>query len=102
MKTKRAKACDITKKVKDRVWERDGGRCIICGSPYAMPNSHFIRRSQGGLGIEENIVTMCQRCHSDYDQGGGREQIATYTERYLRSKYPDWNKEKLIYKKGDY
>ena len=102
MKTKRAKACDITKKVKDRVWERDGGRCIICGSHYAMPNSHYIRRSQGGLGIEENIVTMCQRCHLSYDQGAGREQIATYTERYLSSKYPDWNKEKLIYKKGDY
>lgn len=102
MKTKRAKACDITKKVKDRVWERDGGRCIICGSPYAMPNSHYIRRSQGGLGIEENIVTMCQRCHFDYDQGGGRAAIAAYTEHYLRSKYPDWSPEKLIYKKGDY
>ena len=102
MKTKRAKACDITKKVKDRVWERDGGVCIICGSPYAMPNSHYIRRSQGGLGIEENIVTMCQRCHLSYDQGKERAAIATYTERYLRSKYPDWNPQKLIYKKGDY
>ena len=102
MKSKRAKACDIPKKVKDRVWERDGQRCIICGSPYAMPNSHYIRRSQGGLGIEENIVTMCQDCHRMYDQGPQRQQIATYTERYLRSKYTDWNPEKLIYKKGDY
>ena len=102
MKSKRAKACDITKKVKDIVWERDNHQCIICGSCYAMPNSHYIRRSQGGLGIEENIVTMCNRCHMAYDQGDERQAIATYTERYLRSKYPDWNKEKLIYKKGDY
>ena len=102
MKTKRAKACDITKKVKDIVWERDGHRCIICGSPYAMPNSHYIRRSQGGLGIEENIVTMCLTCHQAYDQGSARERIAAYTEHYLRSKYPNWNPEKLIYKKGDY
>ena len=102
MKSKRAKACDITKKVKDLVWERDGHKCIICGSPYAMPNSHYIRRSQNGLGIEENIVTMCQRCHYMYDQGGDRQAIATYTERYLRSKYPDWNPEKLIYRKGEY
>ena len=102
MKTKRAKACDITKKVKDIVWLRDGGRCIICGSGCAMPNSHYIRRSQGGLGIEENIVTMCQHCHYMYDQGGERKAIAAYTEQYLRSKYPDWNPEKLIYKKGDY
>ena len=102
MKTKRAKACDISKKVKDIVWERDNHQCIICGSYQAMPNSHYIRRSQGGLGIEENIVTMCQRCHREYDQGAGRQAIATYTERYLRSKYPDWKPEKLIYKKGDY
>lgn len=102
MKSKRAKACDITKKVKDRVWERDGGKCIICGSYYAMPNSHYIRRSRGGLGIEENIVTMCMDCHREYDQGSAREQIATYTERYLRSKYPNWNPQNLIYKKGEY
>jgi 5-methylcytosine-specific restriction endonuclease McrA len=101
MKSKRAQACDISKKVKDRVWERDGGRCIICGSRMAMPNSHYIRRSQGGLGIEENVVTMCQRCHFMYDQGIDREAIATYTAKYLRSKYPDWNPDKLVYKKWE-
>ena len=101
MKSKRAKACDITKKVKDRVWERDGGKCIICGSRYAMPNSHYIRRSKGGKGIEENVVTMCQRCHMMYDQGIDWESIASYTEKYLRSKYPDWNPEKLVYKKWE-
>lgn len=101
MKTKRAKACDIPKKVKVRVWERDGQRCIICGSNQAMPNSHFIRRSQGGLGIEENIVTMCLRCHSMYDQGSDRRAIEAYTENYLKNLYPDWSREKLIYKKWE-
>ena len=100
MKSKRAKACDIKKSVKDRVWERDDHRCIICGSYQAMPNSHFIRRSQGGLGIEENIVTMCVRCHMMYDQGSDRRSIEAYTENYLKSKYPNWSREKLVYKKG--
>ena len=99
MKTKRSKACDITQKVKERVWERDGGKCIICGSYQAMPNSHYIRRSQGGLGIEENVVTMCQRCHALYDQGVDREAIAAYTRNYLRKIYPGWDESKLIYKK---
>jgi 5-methylcytosine-specific restriction endonuclease McrA len=99
-KSKRSRACDITKKVRDRVWERDGGRCIICGNHQAMPNSHFIRRSQGGLGIEENIVTMCHLCHSMYDQGSDRRTIEAYTEKYLKSHYPYWDKSKLIYKKG--
>jgi 5-methylcytosine-specific restriction endonuclease McrA len=101
MKTKRAKACDITKKVKDIVWERDGHRCIVCGSIYAMPNSHFIRRSQNGKGIEENIVSMCQSCHRKYDQGSERTEMEQFVERYLRSIYPAWEKEKLIYKKWE-
>lgn len=101
MKSKRSKACDIPKKVKDAVWERDGGRCIICGSHNAMPNSHYIRRSRGGLGVEQNIVTMCQRCHMMYDQGIDGKAIGEYTEKYLRSKYPDWNPDKLIYKKWE-
>ena len=101
-KSKRAKACDITPKVKDRVWERDGRRCVICQSPNAMPNSHIIRRSQGGLGIEENIVTMCGRCHSMYDQYIDRENMEAYIENYLRSHYPNWDREKLVYKKWSF
>lgn len=102
MKTKRAKACDISKKVKDRVWDRDGGKCVVCGSRYAMPNSHFIRRSQGGLGIEENIVTMCQTCHRMYDQGVDRRAIEAYVENYLKNLYPDWDRKNLVYKKWSF
>lgn len=101
MKTKRAKACDISQKVKEIVWERDNHQCIICHSNRAMPNSHFIRRSQGGLGIEENIVTMCDRCHRMYDQGVDRKAIEARTEDYLKSLYPNWDREKLYYKKWE-
>lgn len=101
MKTRRAKACDISKATKKAVWERDGGRCIICYNRQAMPNSHFIRRSQGGLGIEENIVTMCMRCHSMYDQYIDRENMENFVRNYLMSKYPDWDENKLIYRKGE-
>ena len=74
MKSKRSKACDILQKVKEAVWERDGHRCIICHSRIAMPNAHFIPRSKGGLGIEENIVTLCTnfsecKCHYKFDFG---------------------------------
>lgn len=101
-KSKRAKALDIPKKVKDIVWERDNHRCIICGSNQAMPNSHFIRRSQGGLGnTEQNIVTMCMRCHRMYDHGSDRRAIEAFTENYLKNLYPDWSREKLYYKKWE-
>lgn len=100
MKSKRSKACEISKKVKDKVWNRDNRCCIICGNPYAMPNAHFIARSQGGLGIEENIVTLCLKCHHDYDNGNKRIEYCDFIEKYLKTKYgSNWDKQKLIYKK---
>lgn len=44
--SKRSKACDIPQKVKDKVWARDDHKCILCDNPNAMPNAHYIRRSQ--------------------------------------------------------
>ena len=102
MKSKRSKACDISQKVKKIVWERDNYCCIICGNPYAMPNSHYITRAQGGLGIKENIVTMCLDCHNAYDNGNDtdrKKDIKNKIEKHLSSLYKDWNKENLIYRK---
>ena len=61
-KTKRAQACDIPIVVRDAVYSRDNKCCIICGSPNAKANAHYIPRSHGGLGIEQNIVTLCLAC----------------------------------------
>lgn len=93
-----AKACDIPAKVKNEVWERDKHRCIICADTNAMPNSHFISRAKGGLGIPENIVTLCRKCHFDFDNGVDREYYRERIERYLKKMYPDWNREKVVFK----
>lgn len=98
-----SKACDIPKAVKNAVWERDQHCCIFCGSPYAMPNMHYIPRSQGGLGIEQNIVTACIVCHNNYDNGNDIEQRRLQKQHminYLKSLYPGWDEKKLIYRKG--
>lgn len=102
MKTKRSKACDISQAVKEKVWERDHHHCINCGSPFAMPNAHYIARSHGGLGIEENVVTLCNDCHHNYDNGKSLElknQIKSRIEDYLSQLYPNWSIDSLIYKK---
>lgn len=105
-KSKRAKKLDISQKVKQLVWERDGGRCIICGSRQAMPNAHYISRAHGGLGIPENVVTMCTMggCHYKYDFGTReeREEIGEQIREHLMNHYPDWNEEDLIYNKYDF
>lgn len=96
---KRTKALDICKKVKDIVWERDFHCCILCGSPNAMPNAHYIARSHSGLGVEQNIVTLCMSCHHDYDNTTFRPIIKKEISEYLQSKYSDWDEGNLIYKK---
>lgn len=99
--TKRTKELGIAKKTKLIVWERDNHRCIFCGRlvPWNLANSHFIKRSHGGLGIERNILTNCEECHRKFDDTTDREKMWEYAERYLMSKYKDFDIRDLIYKK---
>lgn len=97
-KSKRSKECDIPMSVKIIVNNRDGGRCIFCGK-QGFPNAHYIARSQGGRGIEENIVTACAECHHKMDNTPLRRMYLKMAEEYLRSQYPNWDEDKLVYSK---
>ena len=87
---KMTKATSIPESVKRKVYARDGG------------NAHYIRRSHGGLGIEENIVTLCPQCHHDFDNGFRREEIGAWLSEYLDKWYPDFPDEKRIFNKYDW
>ena len=72
---------------------------LVClGTPQIM---HYIPRSQGGLGIPENLALGCVWHHNMMDNGnlGLREQMMIFFEDYLKSIYEDWDKEKLFYSK---
>lgn len=97
---RRTRALDIPDKVKKRVFERDKGCCILCGSPDAAPNAHYISRAQGGRGIEENVVTLCEECHSRYDNGAGGRALEPLMAAYLKARYPGWRREALLYRKN--
>ena len=94
---RRTKALAIPAKVKKAVLDRDGV-CVWCCRPGA-PNAHYISRAQGGLGIEENILTLCTECHRRYDQTTDRPIMREFFRKYLQSRYPDWDEDKLIYRK---
>lgn len=100
--SKRAKALAISQKTKRIVYDRDEGMCVVCGRP-GLPEAHYVPRSKGGLGIEQNIVTMCRACHRDMDQGNREvmESIRTIVKDYLAAHYQGWSEEDLIYKKGE-
>lgn len=96
---KSTRACAISKEVKKRVYERDKGLCIICGV-CGLPEAHVIPRSALGLGIEENIVTLCRDCHRLYDRTK-RQEYGEIIRNYMRTQYPDWDNIKKTYQKGD-
>lgn len=97
---KRSRACDISKKVRYIVVERDRGRCIWCGKPYAQI-CHYISRGSNGLGIHENLVCGCYECHREADQGTRSEELKQKMKSYLRRQYPNWNEAELRYKKDE-
>lgn len=101
-KHNRTKATEIQKLVKEMVWYRDKRRCIFCNRlvPIFNSNAHFIPRSAGGKGIEENMFTACDFCHNEQDNGLNTKEYDKKAEEYLKGIYgAKWNKEKLIYKK---
>lgn len=101
-KHKQTKEKEIPKKVKEAVWKRDKHKCIFCGKQVDVfyANAHFIPRSAGGLGIEENIFTACEDCHREQDNGKNTKEYDKKAEKHLKRIYgTNWNKENLIYKK---
>lgn len=100
-KHKITKMTEIPIEVKKEVWERDKHKCIFCGKavPLFNANSHFIKRSKLGLGIPENIMTNCDRCHDLFDNSIKRKEMIEVARKYFMSKYKNWDEKKLIYKK---
>ena len=106
---KRTKALSIPVKVKEAVARRDSFDgwpcCLLCGTPapsenqLAFSNAHFISRSHGGLGIEENILTLCWLCHQRYDNSSERSELREELRGYLKNRYPNWDEKNLIYRR---
>ena len=99
---KLTKATAISKKTKDIVWTRDGGKCIVCGYYPANPCCHIVARSHQGRGIETNLITLCNTHHFLYDSGRRqeREAIDGIVVKYMKSVYGEgWNKEDQVYTK---
>jgi 5-methylcytosine-specific restriction endonuclease McrA len=99
MASKLSRACDISPKVRKEVMERDGGKCIICGSTSCLQIAHFIPRSRLGLGIPQNLAVLCVRCHGDFDNGKSHKEIQKLFREHLQASYEDWDERELIYSK---
>ena len=53
----------ISQEVKDRVWNRDKGKCTECGSNENLEFDHIIPHAKGGANTYRNIQLLCQDCN---------------------------------------
>jgi hypothetical protein len=54
----------IPQQLRHEVYERDGWRCVSCGTQEALSLDHVWPYSLGGEDTLENLQTMCMPCNS--------------------------------------
>ena len=57
------KRMSIPQDIQDSVWNRDGGKCVLCGSQENLEFDHIIPVSKGGATTYRNLQLLCQNCN---------------------------------------
>ena len=55
--------------LRQQVLRRDGWRCQSCGAMSHLEVHHRELRSQSGDDAEQNLITLCTRCHAIVHRG---------------------------------
>lgn len=53
----------IKQKVRQKIYLRDGNKCVQCGSKENLTIDHILPLMYGGTNVQENLRTMCRVCN---------------------------------------
>ena len=53
----------IPQEIMDKVWNRDGGKCVLCNSRESLEFDHIIPHSKGGATSYRNLQILCKACN---------------------------------------
>ena len=53
----------VTNRMRFAVYNRDGNRCVRCGSRYNLEIDHIVPIAKGGKTEYSNLQTLCHRCN---------------------------------------
>jgi 5-methylcytosine-specific restriction endonuclease McrA len=54
---------DSHRQLRRSVLQRDQWRCQSCGATAGLEVHHMTSRGRLGDNVEENLITLCRRCH---------------------------------------
>lgn len=61
---KRMKKKALSPKLRMQIFERDGFKCVLCGSKEELQVDHIVARIHGGGDEEANLRTLCLECNN--------------------------------------
>lgn len=73
------------RKVRALVKERDGYRCVLCGSIFRLECHHIRFRSAYGSDTVDNMILLCNSCHHIYAHGKKEDSYRSMFLDYINS-----------------
>lgn len=65
---------DLHRTVRNIMWIKEGGRCVICGAP-AIDSAHMFVRNRLNTAfdtqVDGNVHLLCRDCHDSDHRGSG-------------------------------
>jgi HNH endonuclease len=62
-KSSKDRSRHIPREVRQRAWQRCGGRCVECGADEYLEYDHIIPVARGGSNSDQNVQVLCRKCN---------------------------------------